>query len=111
MDTLKLYRKLIQDVLIPYTQINYANLPVKNRAAFDAEHGQYLILSEGWDGTRHIHSCLIHLEIINGKIWVQCDGTEDGIANELIQAGIPKSEIVLGFQEPAVRPHTGFAIA
>lgn len=39
------------------------------------------------------------------------NGTEDGIADELIQAGIPKSEIVLGFQEPAVRPCTGFAIA
>ncbi|WP_249213848.1 MULTISPECIES: element excision factor XisI family protein [unclassified Synechocystis] len=43
--------------------------------------------------------------------WVQRDGTEDGIANELVANGIPKEVIVLGFHEPSVRPHTGFAIA
>ncbi|MBE9204232.1 XisI protein [Synechocystis salina LEGE 06099] len=43
--------------------------------------------------------------------WVQRDETEDGIANELVANGIPKQVIVLGFHEPSVRPHTGFAIA
>lgn len=42
---------------------------------------------------------------------MQRDGTEDGIANELVQAGIPKEDIVLGFHEPDVRPYTGFAVA
>jgi hypothetical protein len=53
----------------------------------------------------------IHLEIINGKVWVQYDGTEDGITDELLKAGIPKEHIVLGFHEPEVRPYTGFAIS
>jgi len=26
---------------------------------------------------------LLHLDIINEKIWIQYDGTEDGIADEL----------------------------
>lgn len=111
MDTLNRYRQIICTVLQPYTQITYANLNVRNLAAFDPEHDQYAILSEGWDGHRHYHGCLIHLEIRDGKIWVQRDGTEDGIANELVASGIPKEAIVLGFHEPSVRPHTGFAIA
>lgn len=39
------------------------------------------------------------------------DGTEDGIAPELIQSGIPKEDIVLGFHEPSIRQYTGFAVA
>ncbi|MFN6271466.1 MAG: element excision factor XisI family protein, partial [Microcystis sp.] len=34
-----------------------------------------------------------------------------GITDELLKAGIPKEDIVLGFHEPEVRLHTGFAIA
>jgi hypothetical protein len=50
------------------------------------------------------------LEIINDKIWVHRDGLEDGIANDLVAAGIPKSQIVLGFHAEDVRPYTEFAV-
>ncbi|MFM2431798.1 MAG: hypothetical protein RLZZ511_3011 [Cyanobacteriota bacterium] len=111
MDRAVEYRKIIELVLQQYTQIVYANMAIKNRAAFDRDRDQYLILSEGWNKQQRIHSCLIHIEIINSKVWIQIDGTEDGIAEELMAAGIPKAEIVLGFHEPEIRPHTGFAIA
>jgi hypothetical protein len=45
------------------------------------------------------------------RVWIQLDNTEDGIAEELISAGIPKQDIVLGFHEPEIRPYTGFAVA
>ena len=34
-----------------------------------------------------------------------------GVAEELVQAGIPKSHIVLGFRPPEVRKHTEYAVA
>jgi hypothetical protein len=111
MDQLDKYRQIIQTVLKPYADISYANVNVKNRAAFDAETDQYIILSEGWENTQHLHGVLIHVEIMDGKVWIQMDGTEDGIASELIQSGIPKEDIVLGFHEPSIRPYTGFAVA
>jgi XisI protein len=111
MDRLNRYRQIIRSALKPYADISYANVKVKNCSAFDAETDQYIILSEGWDNDRHLHGVLIHVEIIDTKIWIQVDGTEDGIAEELIQAGIPKEDIVLGFHEPEVRKYTGFAVA
>ena len=111
MDPLIQYRQIIRSVLQPYVEISYANVQVRNLAAFDDKTNQYVILSEGWDRHQHLHGCLIHIEIINNKVWVQVDGTEDGIAETLVQAGIPKTDIVLGFHEPEIRPHTGFAIA
>jgi hypothetical protein len=71
MDHLNHYRQIIRSTLQPYTEISYANVDVRNRAAFDPENDQYLIISEGWDHERHLHSVLIHIEIINTKVWVQ----------------------------------------
>ena len=110
MDRLEHYRQVICITLKSYIDITYANVNVKNRQVFDLETDQYIILSEGWNHQRHIHSCLIHIEIIDYKIWIQLDNTEDGITEELIQAGIPKEDIVLGFHEPEIRPYTGFAV-
>jgi hypothetical protein len=110
MDRLDSYREIICRVLRSYLDITYANIDLKNRQIFDRETDRYIILSEGWQKQHHLHSCLIHVEIINNKVWIQLDNTEDGIAEELITAGIPKSDIVLGFHEPEIRQYTGFAI-
>lgn len=111
MDKLEQYRQTICKILRYYVNIKYANAEINNRAAFDRDNDQYLIISEGWQNKKRHHSCLIHVEIIEGKVWIQCDNTEDGIANDLVVAGIPKQEIVLGFREPNIRQYTGFAIA
>jgi hypothetical protein len=42
---------------------------------------------------------------------VQDDWTEHGIAADLEEAGIPKTDIVLGFQPAKVRPYTEYAAA
>ena len=63
MDKLEKYRQIICQILTPYVNITYSNVPVHNRAAFDKENDQYLIISEGWNKSEHLHSCLIHLEI------------------------------------------------
>jgi len=111
MDTLENYRQIIQNVLMPYTHISYANVDAKNEVVFDQIHDRYCVLSGGWDDVRRIHSCLIHIDIINDKVWIQRDDTEDGIAYELEEAGIPKMSIVLGFKGPEVRQYTDYAVA
>jgi hypothetical protein len=37
--------------------------------------------------------------------------TEDGIATDLLEAGVPKEDIVLAFHAPEMRPYTEFAVA
>ena len=111
MDTLNKYREIIQNILNQYINISYANANIYNELVIDSKNDRYLVMSVGWDKVRRIHGCLIHLDIINGKIWIQRDSTEDGIAIELEKAGIPKELIVLGFQEPDVRQYTDYAVA
>jgi hypothetical protein len=113
MDTITLenYRNIIERVLSQYINIPYAFGDIKNQAIFDRKNDHYLIMSVGWEKIRRIHGCLLQIDIIDGKVWIQRDGTEDGIAYELEAEGIPKSEMVLGFREPAVRQYTGYAVA
>jgi hypothetical protein len=65
----------------------------------------------GWDAGKRVHFPLVHIEIVDGKVWIEKDNTEDGVAEELVQAGMPKSHIVLGFCPPEVRKHTEYAVA
>lgn len=111
MDTLKDYRQIIQDVLSQSLHTKYANADIQNQAIFDQKNNSYCIMSRGWADVKRIHSCLLHIDIIKDKVWIQQDGTEDGIADDLEHGGIPKSSIVLGFHEPQVRQYTGYAVA
>jgi hypothetical protein len=65
----------------------------------------------GWNAGQRVHFLLVHIDIVGDKVWIEKDNPEDGVATELVQAGIPKSQIVLAFQAPEVRQYTEFAVA
>jgi hypothetical protein len=111
MDTLETYRQIIEMVLTEYAKIPYAYGDIHTEAIFDCKNDHYLLVNMGWNKDRRIHGCLIHIDIINDNVWIQRDGTEDGIAVELEQAGIPKERIVLGFRPPEIRKYTDYAVA
>jgi len=67
-------------------------------------------MNVGWDGNRRVHGCVLHLDIKNGKIWVQHDGTEDAIADQLVAQGVPHQDIVIAYHAPYVRQYTEFAL-
>lgn len=87
----------------------YASQKTRTLTIFDHTRGQFLLMDEGWDGFKHIHRVWVHVELRDGKFWIQKDGTEDGIAVDLVNAGILKERIVLAFQHPARRQYSEFA--
>jgi len=64
-----------------------------------------------WQNDHRVHGITLHLRLHSGKIWIEQDWTESGIATELLKTGIPNDEIVLGFRNPKKRPLTEFAVA
>lgn len=111
MDKLAQYARIIESILQGYASIPYSHGEIDNYAIVDAERKNFLLMSIGWDGHRRVHSCIVHIQIIDDKIWIQRDGIEDSVTQELEAAGIPKDKIVLAFYPFHVRPHTGYAIA
>ena len=110
MNISKSDREIIYNTLKYYADLPYPYKEVKTEVIVSEDRQHYLLMSWGWEPTRRLHGCIGHLEIIGDKIWIHQDGTEDGIAPDLVTAGIPKNRIVLAFHPPEVRPHTEYAV-
>ncbi|MFB2838606.1 XisI protein [Floridanema evergladense] len=104
------YRELIKSIVEKHGQCHSDDCEVETQIAFDVDRDRYLMFHVGWRGERRVFGCVIHIEIREGKIWIQRDGTEVGIANQLIAAGVPKSDIVLGYRSPYMRKFTELAV-
>jgi ketopantoate reductase len=111
MDRVAEYRNIVKNVIQEYAAFDPSTGTVEAETVFDDERGHYELVYTGWENRRRVHGTVIHVDIRDGKIWIQHDGTEDGIADELLAAGVPYDHIVLGFHHPDKRKHTPFAVA
>ncbi|XZN91253.1 MAG: XisI protein [Microcoleus sp.] len=111
MDKLERYRSLIQKILEEYQQLSSGNSDVESVLLFDPIREQYLLIKMGWYQDNRIKSNVIHVRLKDGKIWIEEDRTEDGIATDLLQAGVSREDIVLAFHPPRLRQFTEFATA
>ena len=110
MDTIEHYRQRIEQVMHGYESFRTSRKGVDAVLIVDAARCHYLLMYVGWDGPRRVHHVAIHIELRDDKVWLQCDNTDLVVAEDLAAAGIPKSSIVLGFREPAVRQYTEYAV-
>jgi hypothetical protein len=111
MDKLNLYRQLIEESLKERAKLRSPNDPIVSITICDREGDHYQLVNLGWkDNSTRIYGCALHVDIIDGTIWVQHDGTEDAIADTLVAKGIPKQDIVLAYHAPNVRKYTEFAV-
>ncbi|MBT9315042.1 XisI protein [Leptothoe spongobia] len=113
MDKLKNYRYIIQKVLTEYQQWAAGeNQPgIEQCLSLDETRDQYLWFHVGWQEKMRDFGVTVYLRIEQDKVWIEEDWTKQGIANELLEAGIPAEDIVLGFQHPSKRVLTEFAVA
>jgi XisI protein len=111
MDRLTRYRELIPRAIRRLADLGTGPMRagVDECCVFDTEHDHYMLISVGWLGSERISNTIIYVRIRNGKIWIEEDWTDRPIATDLVEEGVPKSDIVLGFQPPRSRPLTEFA--
>src|SRR5579885_2745095 len=69
------------------------------------------LMFNGRAGVRHDHGCPVHVAILAGRFGIHRDGTEYGIAQELLDAGIPKSRIVRALRSPSAHRRPDFAVS
>ncbi|MEH2179060.1 XisI protein [Nostoc sp.] len=110
MEKLEQYRGSIQQLLAEYASRDLSRSEIEKQVIFDTVHDHYQLVYVGWKNRRRQYGCVLHLDIKDEKIWIQYDGTEIGIANDLVKLGVPKKDIVLAFQEPLVRQYTEFGV-
>jgi len=110
METIEYYRNIIQSLLTAYAAIPIANGTIDCYTVFDIKEDHYQVMNVGWDGHRRVYGCVLHLDIKEGKIWIEQNMTEMRVAQELVERGVRKENIVLGFQAPEMREYTGYAV-
>ncbi len=109
MATLETYRNYIQQLLRERAKLVW-DKRIQAETIFDLEQDRYQLVYVGWLDEKRLYGVVLHVDIIGDKIWIQQDGTEVGIANELVELGVPHQDIVLGFDPPTMRQYTDFAI-
>ncbi|QLE59911.1 XisI protein [Nostoc sp. TCL26-01] len=110
MDKLNNYRTIIKELLTKSLQYKPSYGDVEVEPIFDTEHDHYQIISIGWNNQKRIYNPIMHLDIKNNKIWIQQNTTEVDIALELMEMGVPKQDIVIGFHTSKMRQLSGFAV-
>jgi hypothetical protein len=110
MDRVDRYRMIVRRIIEEYAEGKPLNGRIATEAIVDRERDHYEVMNVGWDDQRRVHGSVVHIDIIDGKVWIQHDVTNRPVAEALMAAGVPKEDIVLGFYPDDVRQFTGFAV-
>lgn len=105
------YPKLVQKILTESFLGEDISPDTEVEAVFDTARDRYLVLNLGWDGHKRVYGPTVHVDIKDGKIWIQQDCTDIGLADELLEAGVPKTDIVLAFLSAYLRQFSEFAVS
>lgn len=103
------YRAIVVEVL---NQLLHASKDeIETVPVFDTIHDRYQLLDLGWRGEdERVFLPIVHLDLINGKVWIQENRTDVDIARSLMQAGVERQDIVLGLHPPSFRQMGDYAI-
>lgn len=113
MDKVTHYREVVIGILSEIAEwMNRVNDDtIETQTIFDHVNNRYMVLDAGWTASKRVRSIIVYVRIVNGKIWIDEDWTEEGVGTHFLEADIPKHDIVLGFKHPELRPFTEFAVA
>jgi hypothetical protein len=89
------YRQIVQQLLTYYSQIPYVHDDLKDETIFDQATDRYLLLTVGWQGRKPVNTIVLHLDIRDGQIWIQCNNTDQDIVEELVERGVDANDIIL----------------
>jgi hypothetical protein len=104
------YRQLICQILRQSAH-SPANGTIQTVPILDTERDHYQLLDIGWDESgQRVFQPIVHVDILNGKVWIQENATEVDMAKQLVAAGVAPSNIVLGLHSPTVRRFSDYAL-
>jgi hypothetical protein len=104
------YRPIVKQLIQEYARFKPAYSEIEPETVFDESNCRYQLLYVGWKKRKRVFAPIIHVDIIADKVWIQCDHTEEGIIDELIEMGIPKQKIIPAMIMPEAREYYGYPV-
>jgi hypothetical protein len=100
MDSRITYREIIKQTLERYAQFRPSHGDIRLDTIFDDHQGRYSLMQTGWDRGRRVRGNLVYITMQKENIYIEYDGIEHGITDDLIANGIPEDHIVLAYLQP-----------
>jgi hypothetical protein len=107
MDKIKEFESIIIKIIERYSNVKTTET-TQFQAIFDKEKNHYLLYAVGWEGKKRTHGCIMHIDIIRDKIWIQHNGTDVRIGEEMVRQGVDRKDIILAFHSPTIWEFTDF---
>lgn len=90
------YRQLLRQVVEMHAAMKPSDRKIDSLAICDPTNDNYLLMDVGYDHVGRADDVIIHLRLRDdGKVLIEYDGIEYGIAHDLIEAGVAKEDILL----------------
>ena len=106
------YQKIIVATLKEYADaFNQQKDGLDAKVIADYQGNHFQLLNSGWQKDNYLFYVVFHFDILNDKVWVQENRTDVLIAQELVEKGVDKKDIILGLQSPELRADSGYAVA
>lgn len=106
------YASIIKQCLDEFATRMNGGRSVDYELITDDVHHHYQVIRTGWSKDVFDYNVVLHFQIKStGKVWLLVNNTDLLVTDDLIEMGIPKSDIVIGFLPEFMRPYSGFAVA
>jgi hypothetical protein len=108
----KKYGTIIASWLTEFVRIRHDAKLTQYELITDFTHHHYQVIKTGWHNNHFYHRIVIHFQIKpNGKVWLLVNNTDILLFDELMERGILKTDLVIGFLPESVRQYSGYAVA
>jgi XisI protein len=114
MERITVFHKALLDIMVEISQDYQSNenAEVKFHQIVDEKNHRYELVAVGWlPKSERVFNVFFQADIINNKIWIQEDNNEYSIAEQLVDRGIRKKDIVLAYYPEFHRQLTEYAVA
>ncbi len=106
LNKLDRYRQILKQVVEHHAALKPGDRQLDSIAICDPSNDNYLMMDVGYDHVGRADDVIIHLRLrADGKVLIEYDGIEYGIARDLLEAGVAREDIFFNmYREP--RPLT-----
>lgn len=97
MDSSTTYREIIKKVILKYAALRPSHGDIRLDPLFDELHNGFALIQVGWDRGRRVRGLILYLTLRDRKVFIEYDGLETSISEDLIREGIPEASVVLAY--------------
>lgn len=109
MEKLKKYQQILTTFFTERAAIQDAQRNgLKAHLVINNDNTDFVLLKMGWKDKLFVHTVTFHIEIKEGKAWIYENKTDIDLAKILVDMGIAKEDIELGYLPPILRQYAEY---